>query len=115
MMGAIALQGGLVRSFLNHPSWTVDEEGDARKIIGAGQFAGTVTLSTELGWDVQRRREHRIRRGVCSKEPRRFDLQWFVRPEFGILLGWSGASFPVPVASINLGIRAPIGLFGGQQ
>ncbi len=114
MFGAVNLGLGGQRSFLNHSTWYVDDAGDAQKIVGAGQFSATATVSGELGFDLARRRAHRIRRGVTQRGARAADVQWFVRPHLTGLLGWSGASFPVPVAGVDVGIRVPLGSGGAR-
>ena len=96
------------RSFLNHPSWWVDDEGTPRKAIGAGQFSGIISLSTEWGWDVQRRREWRERSGKNAHKALAHAFQWFIRPQIHGLLGWNNAPFPVPGYSIDFGVRAPL-------
>lgn len=109
----LTLGVGLTRSVLNHPSWVVRDDGSVRRTWLRGQWGTMASLSYELGWDSQRRRETRRRRGKTERPPLEHPHQWFVRPTVALQYPW--IRYTVPAVYVDLGVRFGLPAIAGRS
>lgn len=96
------LSFGPSRSVLAHPSWKTTDDGGARRTYLAGQWGLSGTLAYTVGWDLERRRETRIRKGVVDKGPA-LPLVFEVRTASTVVGPWNGSL--AWTATLDLGVR----------
>lgn len=96
------LSFGPSRTFLAHPSWKTNDDGEAKRTYLAGQWGLSGTVAYTVGWDLERRRETRIRKGAVDKGPAK-PLVFEVRPSYTLLGPWNGSM--AWTATVDLGVR----------
>lgn len=109
---APALGLGVSRAVLNHPSWHINRNGVARRQYLQGEWSGLLSASYTVGFDLQRRRETRIRRGRSHRTPLSAPLELYVRPTAVFLMPWAG--FAATHAYMEFGVRRPLAAWRGR-
>jgi len=104
---------GLSRAVLNHPAWVVRDDGSVGRRYLQGQWSVATSIGYEIGWDSQRRRETRLRRGRTRRSPLASPVQWFVRPTLTVLTPWMDLT--VPVTTVDIGVRSGARSWGGRR